>query len=111
MNRDEYIARHHTGDGWRPLIEELDAKLAELDPCYTIVQIKEKFGGLRFYFEPSAGCTSEVIDEMYELEHRYENESYLHCESCGSRDDVKTAPHRGYWIKTLCSACAGKEKA
>jgi hypothetical protein len=36
--------------GWHPLLAELDAKLAVLLPRYQIHQVKEKFGGLRFYW-------------------------------------------------------------
>ena len=36
--------------GWYPLLAELDAELAVLLPRYRIHQVKEKFGGLRFYW-------------------------------------------------------------
>ena len=35
--------------GWYPLIIELDQKLAEIAPDYTLHQVKEKFGTLRYY--------------------------------------------------------------
>ena len=35
--------------GWYPLIIELDQKLAEIEPEYTLHQVKEKFGTLRYY--------------------------------------------------------------
>jgi hypothetical protein len=38
--------------GWYPLIADLNKQLAELFPGYTIQQIKEKFAGLRYYWEP-----------------------------------------------------------
>lgn len=38
-----------TPEEWYPNIIELDMKLSRLHPDYTILQIKEKFGGLRFY--------------------------------------------------------------
>jgi hypothetical protein len=38
------------GPGWHPLLLQLDAQLSELEPAYIVYQIKEKFGGLRFYF-------------------------------------------------------------
>lgn len=37
--------------GWYPLLVELDAELAQLLPRYRIHQVKEKFAGLRFYWE------------------------------------------------------------
>lgn len=36
--------------GWYPLLAELDADLAVLLPRYEIHQVKEKFGGLRLYW-------------------------------------------------------------
>lgn len=35
--------------GWYPLVIELDQKLAEIEPNYTLHQVKEKFGTLRYY--------------------------------------------------------------
>jgi hypothetical protein len=37
------------GRGWWPIVWKLHAALLELDPDYRISQIKEKFGGLRYY--------------------------------------------------------------
>jgi hypothetical protein len=45
--------------GWYRLIVELDAALAEIEPDYVLHQVKEKFGGLRVYFElpsPQMAC-------------------------------------------------------
>lgn len=38
--------------GWYPLVVELDEKVRALLPSYVILQIKEKYGGLRYYWEP-----------------------------------------------------------
>ena len=38
-----------TGDGWNDLIRDLATELSALPISWEIVQIKEKFGGLRFY--------------------------------------------------------------
>jgi hypothetical protein len=40
------------GRGWYPLLVELDEQLRALLPNYLIYQVKEKFGGLRYYWEP-----------------------------------------------------------
>ncbi len=37
------------GPGWFPLIARLHTDLLELDPNYVVLQIKEKFAGLRYY--------------------------------------------------------------
>ena len=36
-------------DSWVPVLVKLDADLAKLYPSYTILQVKSKFGGLRYY--------------------------------------------------------------
>ena len=41
------------GRGWYPLLVELDEQLRQLLPDYEIHQVKEKFGGLRFYWGSS----------------------------------------------------------
>jgi hypothetical protein len=37
------------GPGWTELLLALDAALAEICPTYVVHQVKEKFGGLRYY--------------------------------------------------------------
>jgi hypothetical protein len=37
--------------GWYPLLVELDEQLRTLLPDYVVHQVKEKFGGLRYYWE------------------------------------------------------------
>lgn len=39
------------GRGWYPLLVELDEQLRALLPNYVVHQVKEKFGGLRYYWE------------------------------------------------------------
>lgn len=42
-------------DGWWPVIEELDKNLSLVVPGYRILQIKEKFFGLRYYIDTTRG--------------------------------------------------------
>ena len=49
------------GDGWFKLIDELSAKLEPYD--IEAVQVKAKFGGLRFYI---ASAPSDKFDEIHE---------------------------------------------
>ena len=46
-------AGYPVGKGWMPLVLECHRKLTALDPEYYIVQIKEKFGTLRYYCDSS----------------------------------------------------------
>ena len=83
------------GDGWFDIIYQLSKKISEIDPKCRAQQVKEKFGGLRFYI--SGG--NEKIDELINLA---EEESYKTCENCGSKENVSQTDG---WIKTLCENC------
>ncbi len=102
QQRDEYLEIDWTLPGWTPLIKELDSKLSELDPNYTIEQVKEKFGGLRYYFYSDSENADVIYDVMYDLEDEYENKSFKICEGCGSTENVTT---EGSWLKTFCNKC------
>ena len=87
------------GYGWQPLIRGLDDNLRDLDPDYSIQQIKEKFGGLRYYFV----STLENKSAMNELVRAAEDLSFKICEDCGAPG--KTSASNGFWFKTLCPLC------
>jgi len=59
-------------EGWYGLVTDCDAELAAMDANYQLLQVKEKFGGLRYYFIPSQGVADEQRDAMYEVVARYE---------------------------------------
>lgn len=85
------------GPGWEPLVDELHAKVLEHLPDVQVVQVKEKFGGLRYYL---AGSSSSP--EVNQLVRESEARSFKTCEWCGTTEDVKTAAPEGRWAKTLC---------
>ena len=85
------------GDGWFQLLDELSGKILELDPNCVAVQVKEKFGGLRFYVGPT-------IDKVFDLIHEYESKSLKICENCGTDKNVKRVGTG--WIYTRCPDCA-----
>lgn len=84
------------GDGWYKIIDELSAKLEPLG-CVA-VQVKEKFGGLRFYI----GNGSELAYDYINLA---EEESLKTCELCG---EAGKPDNTKYWIRTLCDKCRDK---
>jgi hypothetical protein len=57
----------------------------------TVQQIKEKFGGLRFYY--SGG--DDVVDGMIRMAESWASHS---CEVCGKPGESRS----GGWIRTLC---------
>ena len=97
-------------DGWEPIIRRLSEKLEPIaaeaykDPNTVewygrpfANQIKEKYGGLRFYTK----FTSEEIDKMIDVA---EAESIKTCETCGKPGELRD----GGWILTLCDDCHKK---
>ncbi len=79
-------------EGWYPLIKNLIEELLELGWNREISQVKEKFGGLRFYINDGS-------KEIYELISKYENLSYEICETCGEEGKLRTDLS---WHSTLC---------
>lgn len=77
------------GPGWKKLIDPL------VDYCrennVKITQIKEKFGGLRFY-------TGAAPDEFHAMVHKAEEESFHTCEECGEPGERRGKT----WLKTTC---------
>lgn len=47
---------------WFDLVFELDDKLNEIDPEYTLLQVKIKFDGLRFYYQQSDVAANNLTD-------------------------------------------------
>ncbi len=114
------------GDGWLPLIDKLvsmiknvlDTKIKynevwlekktiteieytknkALIDNFKIVQIKEKFGGLRFYVDGA----NEQINAWIQFA---EVMSYDMCEECGSNKNIGRT--KG-WVRTICGDCSVK---
>ena len=88
------------GEGWSGLLTQLCGRLDALAlPDLKVVQIKEKFGGLRFYVEGGNGS-----EEVYALIQQAEAKAYLTCEACG-------APAVGKRLERRCAGCLEKRKA
>jgi hypothetical protein len=103
------------GDGWFDIIEALCANIQnhvdwkrrqhpalsdeEFNDQHQPVaaQVKEKFGGLRFYMDN----TDEYIQGAISMA---ESTSYRTCEQCGNKGHRRA----GGWIRTLCDTCHGK---
>lgn len=55
------------GDPWYPVLRKLDEDLTELMPDYSLDQVKEKFGGLRYYTSYPEGLDARVYDKADRL--------------------------------------------
>ena len=92
-------------DGWRLLITELHSNLRRLSPDYTLSQVKEKFGGLRYYASPG-DVDEQTAAAFYDLIREAEAKSFEVCERCGQAGRLSSRAQQGGWYKTLCPACA-----
>ena len=79
-------------DGWLDLIKNLIDELIAIGWDKEICQIKEKFGGLRFY-------TNGLPEVGWEIISKYEKLSMEICEICGEPGVLRV----GGWYKTLCN--------
>lgn len=93
------------GDGWYDLIDNLcgwlqfntdrNGHLPKYASQVVAVQVKEKFGGLRFYVEGATDAQYAAISLAEAMSHKI-------CDVCGSPGK----PSKGGWIKTRCDAHA-----
>ena len=93
------------GSGWFKLVRGLSAKLEAInrtvpeDEQIHAMQVKEKFGTLRFYTNWSNEKASDLIDAA-------EKKSARICETCGRPGKLRGTG----WLTTLCSKCWKKSQ-
>lgn len=83
-------------EGWESIVTEAFDKIN--DYPIRIAQVKEKFGGLRIYYDTEsedAESNKYVSDVIREAEAK----SYKTCLTCGKPGKVDNSKH---WIVTLC---------
>ena len=78
-------------DGWYHLINDLCQQLVKIASHTRASQIKEKYGGLRFYVDSTTDAGYDLIDF-------FEDRSYHICEICGADGKRRTSG----WHETLC---------
>ena len=80
-------------EGWYQLIKDLIVDLNEMGWDKQVMQVKEKFGGLRFY------VNSHIEnDDLHNRVFKAEKDSYKICEVCGEPGRVRN----NGWYMTLC---------
>jgi hypothetical protein len=89
------------GKGWYPIIERLSSNIqqhiewknreTEVVPQVVVEQIKEKFGGLRFYYQGG----DENVAGMVRMAEAWAD---VACEECGGIGKRRG----GGWVRTLC---------
>jgi hypothetical protein len=109
--------------GWYPLLVELDEQLRTLLPNYVIHQVKEKFGGLRYYWEPGEEAPDpsdpdreaaiaereQRIELAQKLVASAERRAAVTCELCGAAGRLHRTPPPAGRYQTLCPACAERK--
>lgn len=88
---DLQLALDSVGSGWAPLIKEVFSFIEENKIHSKVIQVKEKWGGLRIYTDV---MHMELDRKIIEAEQR----SLSICEVCGSPGNVRG----GSWYRTLC---------
>ena len=101
----EYPKSIDVDEGWYQLVIDCDKELTAIDPYYRIFQIKEKFGGLRYYFHPSQSDTSKAMSEVVS---KYEAIAARTCEATGGSGVLMESV--GGRRKTLNSEYAGDSR-
>lgn len=99
------------GDGWFSILDNL---CKEIDPLvsenFKVTQIKEKFGGLRFYYDledyhhfdilySSHISFDNIRNKINKLIAKAEADSFETCEICG---DPASLDKSSFWVKSLC---------
>lgn len=93
-------------EGWRKafglkICKEIKEELIKFNALdsYEIVEIKEKFGGLRWY---DGGIPKD--SKIFDIVNKYENLSYNICIECGKPAEWES----NGWISPFCTECAQK---
>ena len=92
-NPDYNPITSNVGPGWIGLVVKLTQALRTIHSNgeFNLHQLKEKFGGMRFYVDGSTDLGWTIIGWA-------ESMSYKYCEECGQFGEVRGDG----WLKTLC---------
>ena len=122
------LAKRSVGLGWNGILE----RLFEAKPDWIkVIQVKEKFGGLRYYIDDGSvrvdlisseargsltvpadqGRFNEdqaaLLDTFKKMIREAEAESFAICEECGAPGTLRP----GRWIRTLCEQCHANRRS
>ena len=106
------------GSGWYDLINQLCIEISEVVQSTekkiwpNVVQVKEKFGGLRFYIsysdfsearlnEADQAVSKEALEKISQLIVMAESKSLVTCEDCG----LPGKCYQSSWVHVKCPTC------
>lgn len=104
---DLSLAKISVGPGWGSLLEEVFEKKEKENVPVTIIQVKEKFAGLRIYADGIGVDENNIISNFQRFLCDIERRSLTICVSCGANGLVRGT--RRYY--TSCDACARNNDA
>ena len=93
------------GDGWACLIDRFYTEIAKSDVSVCVLQVKEKFGGLRIYWEAEGkdiDYSKKKLRDIRDFIDKLSEESRNICESCGRGGKIHM--HKS-WLKVSCDDC------
>ena len=90
------------GPGWHQILVDLDRYLAATLPSFQVLQVKQKFGTLRFYWFCEQ-ASEEQRAAANSLVAAAELRSASTCENCAAPGQLCV---KDGWLKTLCASCA-----
>lgn len=90
------------GEGWKDIVWSLTQELDALGIKFTITQIKEKFGSLRYYYNIDDETPEGLKAKTSTLVEEAEGASSKTCESCGAPGFMASPT---FWVRTLCERC------
>jgi hypothetical protein len=85
------LALESVGKGWAPLVEEVFSFIEKNRIHSKVIQVKEKWGGLRIYTDVMHDALDRKIEEV-------SKKSFSICEQCGDPGALR----EGSWYRTLC---------
>jgi len=99
------------GDGWFDILWKLSTDIEALLETipekdrdnFAVNQVKEKFGGLRYY----CSAPPAISEKIFDLVDKAERLSYETCENCGKPGK----PNSDGWTRTECGACKKRREA
>lgn len=97
------------GDGWKGILDEATKQIHTscdmhgVNPRHFVIdQIKEKFGGLRYYYHFVGDVPRSLVNHVDRIIAEAEALSTKTCEICGNPGKLKA--NKG-WASTRCDAC------
>lgn len=98
-DRDPIVSRgfFELNNGWLELVKNCIEELITVGWNKEILQVKEKFAGLRFYI-------NEGNYDIFSIIEKYEELASNTCEICGTTENV--AVRGGGWLVALCDTHA-----